>query len=41
MEVTDEKPTCFYIHTLAGGADGRLCLSVPDKVEIPGDAIRS
>jgi hypothetical protein len=38
MEATDDKPTCFYIHTLAAGPQGRLCLLAPERVEIPGTA---
>jgi hypothetical protein len=36
MEATDAEPTCFYIHTLAAGPQGRLCLLAPERVEIPG-----
>ena len=38
MEVTDDKSTCFHIHTLAAGPAGRLCLLAPERVEIAGDA---
>jgi Calcineurin-like phosphoesterase len=38
MEVTDEKPTAFYIHTLAIGADGRLRLLTPERITVPGEA---
>jgi hypothetical protein len=37
MEVTDEKPTGFYIHTLAIGTDGRLRLLSPDRITVPGE----
>ncbi len=37
MEATDEEPTCFYIHELAVGPQGRLCLLAPERVDIPGD----
>lgn len=37
MEATDDEPTSFYIHTLAAGPEGRLCLLAPERVEIPGD----
>jgi hypothetical protein len=37
MEVTDEKPTGFYIHTLATGADGRLRLLSPERITVPGE----
>lgn len=40
MEATDDLPTCFYIHTLAAAADGRLCLLPPERVEIAGEADR-
>lgn len=36
MEATDDKPTCFHIHTLALGAEGQLRLLTPEHVEIPG-----
>jgi hypothetical protein len=36
MEATNDKPTCFYIHTLAAGSEGRLRLLAPERVEIPG-----
>ena len=35
MEVTDEKPTAFYIHTLAIGTDGRLKLLTPSASRCP------
>lgn len=38
MEVTDEKPTAFYVHTLALGADGRLRLLTPERITVPGEA---
>jgi hypothetical protein len=38
MEVTDEKPTAFYIHTLAIDADGRLRLLNPERITVPGEA---
>ena len=38
MEATDDEPTCFHIHTLAAGPEGRLCLLAPERVEIPGAA---
>jgi len=37
MEARDEQPTCFYLHKLATGPDGRLRLLAPDRIEIPGD----
>jgi hypothetical protein len=36
MEVTDDKPTHFYIHTLAIGSDGRLRLLQPQWVNVQG-----
>jgi 3',5'-cyclic AMP phosphodiesterase CpdA len=37
MEVTDDKDTAFYIHTLAIGADGKLGLLAPERVVVPGE----
>lgn len=37
MEVTNEKPTAFYIHTLSIGADGRLNLLTPERIVVEGD----
>ena len=39
MEVTNEKPTAFYIHTLAIGADGQLELLSPERVVVDGEQI--
>jgi hypothetical protein len=36
MEATDDQATCFYIHTLAVGADRRLRLLQPERVTISG-----
>jgi hypothetical protein len=36
MNATDEEPTHFYVHTLAAGPDGQLCLLPPEQVEIAG-----
>jgi hypothetical protein len=41
MEATDDKPTCFHVHRLAAGPDGRLCLLAPERVDIPGDEARA
>jgi hypothetical protein len=41
MEATDAEPTSFYIHTLAAGAEGRLCLLPPGRVEIAGEDDRA
>jgi hypothetical protein len=37
MEVTDEKDTAFYIHTLAIDTDGRLHLLKPERILVPGE----
>ena len=37
MEVTNEKPTAFYIHTLAIGAGGQLELLPPERIVVDGD----
>ncbi|MBO4227022.1 metallophosphoesterase [Bradyrhizobium neotropicale] len=36
MNATDDAPTHFYIHRLASGPGGTLCLAAPEKVEIAG-----
>jgi hypothetical protein len=36
MNATDDATTHFYIHTLTAGADGRLDLLSPERVEIAG-----
>jgi calcineurin-like phosphoesterase family protein len=36
MNAADDAPTHFYIHRLASGQDGTLCLAEPEKVEIAG-----
>jgi hypothetical protein len=36
MESADDHSTCFYIHTLAAGADGRIALAPPDRISIEG-----
>jgi len=41
MEATNDSPTCFYIHTLAAGPEGRLALQEPERVDIPGCAASS
>jgi predicted MPP superfamily phosphohydrolase len=41
MEVTDEKPTAFYIHTFAIGTAGRLRLLSPERITVPGQAPRA
>jgi len=37
MEVTNEKPTAFYIHTLVIGAGGQLELLPPERIVVDGD----
>jgi hypothetical protein len=37
MEVTDDKDTAFYIHTLAIDADGKLRLLTPERIVVPGE----
>jgi 3',5'-cyclic AMP phosphodiesterase CpdA len=41
MDATDAEPTCFHIHTLAAGPDGRLALLPPERVEIAGEDDRA
>jgi hypothetical protein len=41
MEATDAEPTSFYIHTLAAGPQGRLCLLPPERVDIAGEDDRA
>jgi 3',5'-cyclic AMP phosphodiesterase CpdA len=36
MGATNDKPRHFHIHTLVAGADGRICLLSPERVEIAG-----
>jgi hypothetical protein len=36
MEVMDDEPSHFHIHTLVLGEEGQLCLLLPEHVEIPG-----
>jgi hypothetical protein len=37
MEGTDDKATCFYIHSLAPAPDGGLALLEPELIEITAD----
>ena len=37
MEATDSETTCFYIHTLAAGSGGKLCLLAPERIDIMGE----
>jgi hypothetical protein len=36
MEAPNDKTTCFHLHGLAAGPDGRLCLLAPERIEILG-----
>ena len=36
MGAADDAPTHFHIHTLRAGLDGRLCLLLPERIEIAG-----
>ncbi|RAI44880.1 metallophosphoesterase family protein [Rhodoplanes roseus] len=36
MEATDERDTCFYVHTLAAGEAGRPVMLAPERIVIPG-----
>jgi predicted MPP superfamily phosphohydrolase len=38
MEPADSEAAWFYIHTLAAGQDGRLCLAPPERIEITWSA---
>jgi hypothetical protein len=38
MEVTDEKETAFYIHTIAVDANGKLSLLTPERIVVPGES---
>ncbi len=40
MEATNGEPTCFHVHSLGAGPEGRLCLLTPERIEIPGDDAR-
>jgi hypothetical protein len=40
MEATDDEITCFHVHTLATGPQGRLNLLPPERIEVPGNAAR-
>jgi hypothetical protein len=37
MEAADDEGTYFYVHTLAAGSGGRLCLLTPERIDIPGE----
>jgi hypothetical protein len=39
MEVTDDLDTYFYVHTLAMGADGKLRLLEPDRIDLRGQHV--
>jgi hypothetical protein len=36
MDATDDKDTCFYLHTLAAGPEGRLRLLPPRRLTVAG-----
>ena len=36
MDVTDDKDTYFYIHTLGVASNGRLALFEPERIVLPG-----
>jgi hypothetical protein len=36
MDATDDQETCFYLHTLAAGPDGRLRLLPPQRLTVAG-----
>ena len=36
MDATDDQDTCFYLHTLAAGPDGRLRLLRPRRLTVAG-----
>jgi hypothetical protein len=36
MDVTDERDTYFYVHTLCIDANGRLALLEPERIVLPG-----
>ena len=38
MEASDDMTTCFHIHTLAVGSDGRLGLLQPETIAVPGQS---
>jgi hypothetical protein len=39
MDVTDERDTYFYVHTLCIDAEGRLTLLQPERIVLPGQPI--
>ena len=39
MAATDDRDTYFYVHTLAVGADGKLRLLEPDRIDLRGQQI--
>jgi hypothetical protein len=41
MEVTDDKDTAFYIHTLAIGGDGGLSLLAPERIVVHGEPAKT
>lgn len=39
MEVTNEKPTAFYVHTLTTGTEGRLEMLRPERIAVAGEPV--
>ena len=39
MEVTDDKDTAFYVHSLAIDADGMLRLLEPERITVRGEPL--
>jgi hypothetical protein len=39
MDVTDERDTYFYVHTLCVDAEGCLTLLQPERIVLPGQTI--
>ena len=39
MDATDGCETCFYVHTLAIGLDGRLLLLQPERIGVSGQPV--
>jgi hypothetical protein len=41
MGGTDDSLTHFYVHRLVAGANGRICLLPPERVDIAGSSASS
>jgi hypothetical protein len=39
MEATDDQESCFYVHTLAVGPEGRLSLLQPECIGVGGKPV--